>query len=91
MSAASFLPKASPMDIDNEDSLDAPPSVGSSDATPSTPAQKKVCRSSIRARPDLRIYYFVDHRSAEFYGNQKSPTRRTTYKTNCSRSTEVIS
>ena len=46
MSAASFLPKASPMDIDNEDSLDAPPSVGSSDATPSTPAQKKVCRSS---------------------------------------------
>ena len=46
MSAASFLPKASPMDIDNEDSLDAPPSVGSNDATPSTPAQKKVCRSS---------------------------------------------
>ena len=31
------------MDIDNEDSLDAPPSVGSSDAyTPSLPGQKKV-------------------------------------------------
>ena len=45
-----------------------------------------------RACPDLRIcYYFVDHRSAKFYGNQKSPTRRATNKTNFSRSTEVIS
>lgn len=42
VSTASFFQKASPVDIDNEDSLDAPPSVGSNDATPSTPAQKKV-------------------------------------------------
>ena len=35
------------MDIDNEDSLDAPPSVGSNDATPSTPVQKKVVPCSL--------------------------------------------
>jgi hypothetical protein len=37
------------MDIDNEDSLDAPPSVGSIEAaaTPTTPSQKKVSWHSV--------------------------------------------
>ncbi len=35
------LSKIAPMEIDNEDSLDAPPSVGSVDTVSTTPSQKK--------------------------------------------------